>query len=778
MPPTLRPFQALTAHSAAPERMLLQADRGPIEIVPVAPGIARVRVGRRRRLPAYRSLAVGALPPAPAGETQSQGGQHSLALPGLSVLVEAEPVRLSFARPGGTPIAAGLSLAVRGEEVVARLPLSPEQHVYGLGEKTGWLDKRHRRYRMRNTDVLLERQEGIGIATDPLYAAFPVFIVHGPGGSYGIFVDNPEFTTFDLSGEACEFAAPAAALNFYVLAGSTLPAVVEQYTALTGRLALPPLWALGYHQCRWGYRTEAEMRAVAAELRERGLPADALWFDIDYMDGYRVFTWDRRRFPRPAHLLADLKQMGLRGVTIVDPGVKVDPDYDVYQEGQAGGHFVQHADGREYHASVWPGRSALPDFHEPATRAWWAGRVRRWMAENGLAGIWNDMNEPAGSDLSGPVAEARHAEGRLPHAEARNTYGLEMARATHAGLLAHAPDTRPFILTRAAYSGAQTVTALWGGDNSPLWEHLAGSLPMLMNLGLSGMPFVGVDIGGFAGDTHGELLARWFQAGAFYPFCRNHAMAGTNAHEPWAFGPKVEAIARRALELRYQLLPYLYNLFYEAARTGAPIMRPLVWHYPDDPATYNLNDQFLFGRDVLVAPVVQPGQSARLVYLPEGVWYRWGSDARVEGPAHLAVPAPLEETPLYARAGAIIPMWPAAPHTGAVQRGALRLHLWPGRGTYDYYEDDGASLAYTRGDYRLTNFDWRAGGVGATLKWAASLGAYRDDRTEWTFVFHALPEMKAEVDGKGVRGRREGDTFVVAVPDNGQGHTLRLTRRA
>jgi alpha-glucosidase len=759
--------------------LLLHADRGPIELTPIAPGVVRVRVGRNRRLPTYRSLAlVEQAPPSTAFEHQPTERGHLLSAPGLSVVVQSDPFHLSFARSQRDVFASGLTLAQRGETLVARLALDDDQHVYGLGEKTGWLDKRHRRYRMRNTDVMLEFPEAIGIATDPLYASFPVFIVHGPRGSFGVFVDNPEFTTFDLTGGACEFAVPAPALNFYVLAGPTLPDVVRQYTALTGRVSLPPLWALGYHQCRWGYRTEAEFRAIAEELRSRQIPADALWFDIDYMDGYRVFTWNRRRFPKPAQLMTDLKRMGLRGVSIVDPGVKVDPDYDVYQEGQAGGHFVTHADGSEYHASVWPGRSALPDFHAPAARAWWAARVRRWMAETGLSGLWNDMNEPAGTDLSGPVSDARHASGDLPHPSARNTYGLQMARATHAGLLAHAPDARPFILTRAAYSGAQTVTALWGGDNSPHWEHLSGSLPLLLNLGLSGMPFTGADIGGFAGDTHAELLARWFQTGVFYPFCRNHAMNGTNAHEPWAFGPRVEAIARRALELRYQLLPYLYNLFYQSSQTGAPILRPLVWHYPDDPVTFNLSDQFLFGRDLLVAPVVQPGQSARAVYLPEGVWYRWGSDEKLEGPAHVIAPAPLEETPIYIRAGGLLPMWPVAQHTGAVRRGGLRLHLWPGRGDLDYYEDDGETPAYQRGEYRLTRFDWRSGGAGATLKWSPSTGTYCDDRTEWTFVFHGLPGLKAELDGKPLRGRREGTTFIIAVPDDAQGHTLRLIRRA
>jgi alpha-glucosidase len=349
-----------------------------------------------------------------------------------------------------------------------------------------------------------------------------------------------------------------------------------------------------------------------------------------------------------------------------------------------------------------------------------------------------------------------------------------MARATFAGMLAHDPDSRPFILTRAAFSGAQTVAALWGGDNSSVWEHLAGSLPYLLNLGLSGMPFVGVDIGGFNGLTNGELLARWFQAGAFYPFCRNHAETGTNLKEPWAFGPRIEAICRRALELRYQLLPYTYSLFHEAAQTGAPIMRPLAWHYPQDAATFNLADQFLHGRDLLVAPVLAAGASARAVYLPRDTWYRWGTDEALEGPRHVLAEAPLEPggLPLYVRGGALLPMWPAAAHTGAVQREALRVHVWPGTGALDFYEDDGETRAYTRGEWQVTRFQVKASRAGLTLAWGKPQGGYPSPRTEWRFVFHGLKRGKATVDGKALRVRREAEGLAIVVPDDGRGHRV------
>jgi alpha-glucosidase len=571
-----------------------------------------------------------------------------------------------------------------------------------------------------------------------------------------------------------------------VLPGPTLPDVLRQYTDLTGRIPLPALWALGYHQCRWGYISEADIREVAGELRRRNIPADAIWFDIDYMDGYRVFTWNKRRFPRPDQLTADLAAQGLRAVTIIDPGVKVDPQYEVYREGRRNGYFVRHRNGKEYNGKVWPGRSAFPDFHAPAAGEWWAGNVRRWLADYGISGIWNDMNEPASTDMSGPIEDTLHADGKLPHASARNTYALQMARATYQGMLQHDPDSRPFILTRAAFSGAQAVTALWCGDNSALWEHMAGSLPMLLNMGLSGMPFVGVDLGGFEGDTHAELLARWTQVGALYPFCRNHAMSGTARQEPWQFGPEIEAICRRYIEFRYQLLPYLYNLFYQAARTGVPIMRPLVWHYPKDATTFNLNDQFMLGPDLLVAPILLPGLCARTVYLPKGTWYRWRAgghagqaDADIEsfeGPAHVTADAPLEEMPLFVRGGALIPMWPLAQHTGAINRAGLSLHVWPGKGQLDFYEDDGRTRAYERGPvgWRVTPFQVDTADERVTLTWGAPEGQYADERTHWTFILHGLPARDATLDGQPVKHRLERGTLVVRVKDDGQRHTLVL----
>jgi len=817
MTSTFKPFgdfQTLIDHG---DGAVVTVARGAIEIAPHG-GTLRIRVSRKKRIPAYQSLALhyGAHKAHRENYKISANSVLSVVSDSLIARIHPEPLGLSFRRKKGSPFAVDVAVGVRGDQIVVRKALRPGDHIYGLGEKTGWLDKRGRKYKMRNADVWWEHPAGIGDVTDPLYASFPIFIVHNKSHTYGIFVDNAEFTEFDFTADDWyEFSAPAGALNYYVLPGPTLPDVLRQYTGLTGRMPLPALWALGFHQCRWGYASEADIRAIARELRTRQIPADGIWLDIDYMDGYRVFTWDRKDFPHPKQMVADLKRDGFHPVTIVDPGVKVDDGgYFMYDEGRVGGHFVKHSDGREYNGSVWPGRSAFPDFHRPETRAWWAEHVRQWLADWGLSGLWNDMNEPATKDLSGPVMDALH-DGK-PHATARNTYGLQMARATYEGMVQHDPDSRPFILTRAAFSGAQEVTALWCGDNHSYWEHLAGSLPMLMNLGLSGMPFVGVDIGGFGGDSNGELLARWTQVGAFYPFCRNHAATGTRSQEPWQFGPQVEAICRKYIGLRYQLLPYFYNLFREAALTGAPIMRPLIWHYPKDPITFNLNDQFMLGPNLLIAPILAPGLSACSVYLPKGRWYRWrasstlsgaerrgakskgatplrqpasfdfgrgrggttppnttpsAQDAEVyEGPTHIIADAALDELPIFVRAGAILPMWPLAQHTEAIDRTDATLHVWPGWGQFDFYEDDGATQGYRGGDYRLTRFKVDADSGKVTLSWGAAKGRYAGGRDHWKFVAHGLNKATASLDDNPVAVRRN----TIRIKDDGRGHRLTI----
>jgi alpha-glucosidase len=607
--------------------------------------------------------------------------------------VHFAPLRIDWYR--GDRLFARDEAFLTGQEQITVTRHMPEgEHYYGFGEKTGFLDKRGRRMEMWATD------QGVMTHTDPLYASIPFFIALQDGQAHGLFVDCTARSFFDMGSKdpaasyTIEVHSPL--YSAYVFAGPAVPAIVGRYTELTGRMALPPLWSLGYHQCRFTYYPESQVREIARLFREREIPCDAIWLDIDYMDAYRVFTWDKDRFPDPATMTADLAADGFKLVTIVDPGVKVDGGFPVYNQGAEQGYFCKNPDGSVFVGKVWPGPSAFPDFLQAGTRQWWGDWLNEAYLENGVAGIWNDMNEPANqarnerNEKTLPYQVRQGEDGRqVPHKDVHNAYGFRMGQATYEGLRRHRPDRRPFILTRSGYAGIQRYAAVWTGDNYSWWEGLLDSIPTCLGLGLSGVPFVGADVGGFGAEPNGELIARWMQAGAFSPFFRNHNCKWNRDQEPWAFGALVEAICKEYIELRYRLLPYWYTLFEEAARTGLPVMRPLLMEHQDDPETYHISDQFLIGRDLLVAPIYQPGVTRRLVYLPEGDWYDFWTDQRYEGKQYVVVQAPLDTLPLFARAGAIIPMGPVMPHVGAARAETLTLHLFPGEGEFTLYEDAG-----------------------------------------------------------------------------------------
>ncbi len=408
-------------------------------------------------------------------------------------------------------------------------------------------------------------------------------------------------------------------LDYVVVHGDDPAQVLERLTPLIGRIELPPRWAIGYHQSHWGYDSAARLRDVAGEFARRRLPCDAIHLDISYMHGHRVFTWDTKRFPDPAGLISELGQRGMQCVAIVDPGVKLEPGNPVYDGGLSRDAFVRDAGGEQVTGYVWPGRCVFPDFLRPDVRAWWAD-LHAALVGPGVAGIWNDMNEPAiydgpvGAEIVASVVEmpgdAVHGPPDRPvrHADVHNVYGLSMARAAAEAMTRLRPDRRAFALSRSGCTGIQRYAAIWTGDNTSSWEHLQLSLPMLCNLGLSGVPFVGADIGGFWGDATPELFARWIQAGVLYPLMRGHSHVRNRPNEPWEFGADVEVVARAALRLRAELRPYLYTLFHEAATKGSPILRPLLWEFFADPRAALIEDEVLLGDAMLAAPVCHAGQ--------------------------------------------------------------------------------------------------------------------------------------------------------------------------
>ena len=588
---------------------------------------------------------------------------------------------------------------------------------YGFGEKALPMSRHGQAIVMWNTDTY-----AYPTGLDPIYQSIPFFIALREGRAYGLFFDNTYRTYFDMGKTAPEryrFGAAGGELNYYVFTGGTERSpknVLRDYTDLTGRTPLPPLWALGYQQSRWSYFPESRVREIARRFREGRIPADVIYLDIDYMNGYRVFTWDKNRFPDPVKMISDLRADGFRTVVIIDPGIKVDENYSIYREGSAGGYFHRTPDGKEFRARVWPGLCAFPDFTDPRARAWFGSLYKQGLDE-GIAGFWNDMNEPATflpDNLQEPAIiqhpgktfplAVRHAGDGLAgdHARYHNVYGMQMARATYEGLKRLRPDTRPFVLTRAGYAGVQRYSAVWTGDNVATWEHLQLSIPMLANLSVSGVPFVGADVGGFVGSPSGELYARWLQAAALTPFLRSHTNAGSKDQEPWSYGPEYEHINRATIELRYKLLPHLYSIFHEHTETGVTVMRPLWLEYPSDVRTYLIEDQYLVGRDLLVAPVVHEGEIKRRVYFPQGdAWIDWWTGKRYDGGKEEEIDAPIDRLPLFARVGAAILTQPVIQHTGEMEGVPLSITVVPGtNGASSFYTDSGDGYDYRRGAFR------------------------------------------------------------------------------
>ncbi len=528
-------------------------------------------------------------------EIEESGQALVLRTVSLTVQIARDRGSISFADAQGQPFCADEAGMQWGQatagprRVACTKRIEVGEHFFGFGERTGQLDKLGRRLINWTTDPA----QSHGPGTDPLYLAIPVFLALRPGLVYGVFFNNTWRSHFDIgAGQpgAWLMEAEGGELDYYVVFGPRPEQMSEGFGTLLGTMPLPPRWALGYHQSRWGHATDALVRELAAEFRARDIPCDTIHLDIDHMDGYRVFTWDPQSIADPLTLIGDLRREGFRIVTIVDPGVKVDPDYRVYRAGLERDVFVRRADGAAFHGNVWPDSAVFADYMRPEVREWW-GDMQKALVDVGVSGIWNDMNEPTVFEL--PFSEGvgqvgtmaldtiQGPEGeRTTHDEVHNLYGYGMARASYEGLRRHRSKERPFVLTRSGFAGVQQWSACWMGDNSSWWEHLELAMAQLMNMGLSGVPFVGTDIGGFNGNASGELFARWMQFGVLSPFCRSHSMLDTAHHEPWSFGPQVEAICREFLRLRYRLLPYLYSLFWEAAQRGTPVLRPLLYHFP------------------------------------------------------------------------------------------------------------------------------------------------------------------------------------------------------
>ena len=700
------------------------------EVSMLADDLVRVRLLPPGREPVHSwFVARDEWPAAPVEVTASDDGVR-LTTAACEVEISTEPrFRVSFAWPATEqrerqPFAVdegALGMGVQGGTLRCHKRLWPGERIFGAGERTGAMDRRGQRIVFWNTDPPTPH----GDATGAMHVTIPFWLSLRGGMAHGILLDSAAHGELDAGAahpDRLSFATSGGDLTYYVFAGPTPGAVLARYADLTGHMPLPPRWALGYQQRRWSYYPAAHLREVAREFRARRIPCDVLYLDIDYMDGFRDFTFSPARYPDPAGLLAELAAEGFKVVPIIDPGIKRDPTDATFAEGLAHDAFCRLPSGALFTGSVWPGACVFPDFSQAAVRAWW-GERHRTLVEAGVAGIWNDMNEPAltafltgeepvppGATLDPDVVHrAGGADGPpLAHAAFHNAYGVQMARATHEGLARLRPGERPFVLSRSGSAGIQRYAAVWTGDNTSLWAHLRMGLRMCLGLSLSGVAFAGADVGGFWGDATGEMLVRFTQLGALLPFFRNHSARRTHPQEPWAFGQPYEAMCRAAIELRYRLLPYLYTCFERAAQDGRPIAAPLLFAQPEDEAAARCDDQFLLGDDLLVAPVLDDETYTRSVYFPDGVWVDWANGQRITGRARATQAAPLDALPLFVREGAIIALGPVLQHTDERPSDPITLACYLGAtdgataGTL--YEDDGHSTAYQQRASRRTAF--------------------------------------------------------------------------
>ena len=651
--------------------------------------------------------------------------------------------------------------------------------LYGTGEIAGPLLRNGHKTVCWNTDSYGYTDQNLS-----LYQSHPwVLAVRADGSAFGVLADTTWRCEIDLTGESATdapggkvlepgpggsivFRGEGASFPVYVIDRASPQEVVMGLADLVGTIPLPPKWALGYHQCRYSYNPESRVREIADGFRSRKIPCDVIWFDIDYMDGYRIFTFDKTQFPDPKKLNDDLGDMGFHRIWMIDPGVKAEKGYAIADQMVEHDYAVKTAKGDVYRGEVWPGWCYYPDYTRPDVRQWWSGLYKDFIAQ-GVSGVWNDMNEPAVFNVKSKTMPEDNVHkggtwdtgGTLPqgpHLQYHNVFGLMMAKGTYDGILKARPDKRPFVLTRAGYMGSHRYAATWTGDNSATWEDLGNSISMAGNMSVSGSPFIGPDIGGFNGNGDGKLFARWMGFGSLLPFCRGHTGKGNIDKEPWAFGPEVEQSCRLALERRYVLMPYLYTLFHEASRSGLPVLRPTFFADPTDPALRSEQDSFLLGSDLLVEVKTTP-EADRAPVMPKGVWNEFFP---VNEGHHPDLPR------LYIRGGAIIPAGPVMQYTDQKKLDPLTLFVSldeAGSAIGKLYEDDGDGFGYKDEWYNETTYVAKTDGTRIKLEVLSKEGK----RTRFQRDLHVVFITPA---GFYMGAATDGQSFMIDMKEIAPGH--------
>ncbi len=731
--------------------ILIKAENCRILLQAYGPKLIRVRVSRDEFKPDL-SYAVILKPSGTFTKLRKSDTEWTIGTDSLYILVDRKTASLSFRDLDGNTLCEDYTpfpVTWQGTSVTSYKKLAPGEKFIGLGEKTGPLDRRGNAYVNWNSDV-----PSYPSNQDPLYVTIPFYMGIHEHLVYGIFLDNSYRTRFDFAASSddlySDFSADNGELNYYFFGSGSVPAILRDYTSLTGRMSLPPYWSMGYQQCRWSYYPESEVLRIAETFREKKLPCDVIYLDIHYMDAYKIFTWNKERFPQPESMIRKLKDSGFHLVTIVDPGIKVEKGYPAYEEGIKNDLFIKYPDHSLYTGSVWPGRCHFPDFTNPMTREWWGTKFAA-LTDPGVEGFWNDMNEPSAWGQHIPDILQFNLDGKGgTMAGCHNIYALEMSRSTFEGTKKLMNGRRPLILSRAGYAGIQRYSALWTGDNAATEEHLIMGTRLVNDLGLSGVSFVGSDVGGFMGDPTKELFARWMSIGVFTPFYRGHSEYNSRNHEPWAFGEDIEALSRNCLNLRYQLLPYLYSAFYLSAQNGMPVSRSLAIGNTFDEKIYwrIYQNEFMFGDYFLVAPVTSDKQVCK-VYLPAGEWYRFSSGEKYKGNTEVTVDAPIENLPVFVHGPAIIPMQSVIQNTAQKPSPVLEIHIYngPEKTTFTYYEDDGLTYNDEKGEFckRFISFDPDK----KSIIFSKKEGSFPSKFSTLRLIFHDFGDlMGIKVDGE------------------------------
>ncbi|MBC8066102.1 MAG: hypothetical protein H7Y17_14815 [Chlorobia bacterium] len=648
------------------------------------------------------------------------------------------------------------SIGVSGEQSIFQFDVRPGSKFFGLGEKTfGKIEVSGIRTKFWNTDVwgdFHHRQWG-DEPTDPPYFSTPYLAARIGDEWVGFLLHNPYPCFFEIPGtdESRVFVewqrtslqllmgSEGGEPNLWVLYAPSLRELTRKLQKLVGVTPVPPVWALGYHQSRWGYGGHDDLLALDAKFTDHQIPCDSLWLDLDYMDGYRIFTVADKAFPQGVGATTEgLEESGRRIIPIIDPGVKLDPSYRVYDDGLDQKVFCQNAEGHEFVGMVWPGETVFPDFTKPESRDWWAGYAEEFR-KSGFGGCWVDMNDPS----TGPVDPTGmlFQDGKKPHGFGHNTYALGMQMATKQGFLRANPNERPFVLSRSGYIGSSKNAAIWTGDNLSNEFYLRISIPTTIGMGLSGLPFNGPDIGGFGGNVTDQLMLDWVKACFLFPFFRNHSMLGTREQEPFSFPKATMEAIRKYIRLRYKLMPYLYNLFIEQEEKGDPILRPIIYAF-DDAGLENVGDQFLVGDSIMQAPILGKDRT-RTVLLPgTEPWF----DAQIGGwrdPGEIEVKVGPLESPLFLPAGAIVPMRHGTPIDTKLDLNEIAFHLflppdWDGEAGYEYRSDDGLSFDYRQGKRSALSIKLVSVKGNVAVSWEQTDRGFGDIRP--TFVIHGKPK--------------------------------------